>query len=229
MFNKLLITITAILFSTMSHAANIRVQDNVIKFDGEIQQGDAINLVMTMQRTGIREVHLNSPGGVAIEGFNIGYGMRELNAKMVVTRSSTCFSACAFAFLGGTEHVLDGLIGFHSAHIPKEFQDQINVGDAFSNGQNIAVMSTQYFYKMGYSLQLQTLITQLTNPTTFLVFKDITELHKFKYTDDNPFGNFPEIETQWIADHIAGPIRLHFLKLSIDNNEPNKNEEGETP
>lgn len=214
MFKTILLTIPLIIFASISNAALLTVKDDYVTFDGAIEPGDAIRLVQLLQTTGIREVHLNSPGGVAIEGYNLGYGMRELKVKLVIDEESTCMSACAIMFLGGTEQVLDGLIGFHSPHIPENLQTGLNISETFSNGQGIAITNVHYFYTMGYNLQLQTLITQLTRADTFLVFKDLDELNKFTFNEGRPFGDVIKLTNDWVAEHIAGPIRMHFLKPS---------------
>lgn len=226
MLRKLILTASLILFGSVASAAQLTVKDGYIKFEGDIVQGDAIRLVQLVKNTNIKTVHLNSPGGVAIEGFNLGYAARELELKLVIDDQSTCLSACGFMFLGGKEQVLEGLVGFHRPFIPAQYESQFNSNDAFTNGQGIGVGTTFYFHTMGYTLQLQALITQITNPETFLVFKNLDELNKFRFSGVMGFNNLLELPNSWVAERIAGKIRLHFLKptVKVQNVEETKTE-----
>lgn len=215
MFKKLILTLSLILFGSVATAAQMTVKDGYIKFDGPIVQGDAIRFVQLVNSTNIKTIHLNSPGGVAVEGFNLGYAAKELKVKLVIDDQSVCLSACAIMFLGGEEQELEGLIGFHRSYIPEEHKDKLSTTEAFANGQGLGVGTTYFFHTMGYTLQLQALITQITNPETFLVFKDLKELNKFKFSGAIGFNNTLELPNSWVAERIAGKIRLHFLKPTV--------------
>jgi hypothetical protein len=60
---------------------------------------------------------LNSPGGSALAGIEIGKAIRLKGLATVVPESSICASACAIAWLGGTPRFMSrgARVGFHAA------------------------------------------------------------------------------------------------------------------
>jgi hypothetical protein len=211
MFKFLLISFFLILPISVN-AGEIEVRGDYILFEGQFKKGSALALMMKIDETGIKKVHLNSPGGLSNEGYLMGNGFRNKNITVVVKENHSCISACAIAFLGSKNQKLEGLIAFHVAHIPKQFQKKVNPSDALKNGQMIGTMTTEYFYRMGYNLQLQYFITHFTTADTFLVFKNLEELHTFKFNEDKPYNIFNEYSNKWMAERISGLMRLNFLK-----------------
>lgn len=85
-----------------------------IRLTGVIEQGDSAKLrrILTRLKTQDRgaapdqpmaTAELSSLGGDVLEGMKIGTLLREFMVPTVVRRGDQCLSACAFAFLGGTE------------------------------------------------------------------------------------------------------------------------------
>lgn len=62
-------------------------------------------------------VFLESPGGTVLPALEIGQLVRERGYRTVVLAGSTCTSACALIWLGGTRRYLEpgGQIGFHAS------------------------------------------------------------------------------------------------------------------
>ncbi len=86
----------------------------VVMASGEIVHGDSNrfekfitenNMVMTDDFDSIR---LSSPGGNLFEGMALGEAIRRARFNAVVDRGTTCASACALAFLGGTARYATG-------------------------------------------------------------------------------------------------------------------------
>ncbi|MCB8840244.1 hypothetical protein [Aurantimonas sp. VKM B-3413] len=87
----------------------------LITLAGTIGQGDADRLRALLARAEGKEklrynatVALNSPGGSFLEGMALGQLFRENMLKTVVRSSDACLSACALAFLGGSETLPNG-------------------------------------------------------------------------------------------------------------------------
>src|SRR5690606_32028891 len=104
-------------------------------------------------------VTLHSPGGNYIEGLKLANFMRENHIATVVEQGSSCYSACAFAFLGGTGYSpqqgigiyidrmieLGGRLGFHAPYFASEDLDdivaEIGVGNVLgASRDDIALM-----------------------------------------------------------------------------------------
>src|SRR5690606_33162632 len=84
-------------------------------FEGPVTEGDATALaalidefvectpdLLDITGSNCAVVTLNSPGGDYIEGLRLAALMRERAIATVVEANAECYSACAFAFLGGT-------------------------------------------------------------------------------------------------------------------------------
>ncbi len=83
-----------------------------LRLTGRIEAGDADRLrglllrLEKARREGdapLATMELSSIGGDLLEGLKIGYLLREFDVATVVRRGDQCLSACAMAFLGGTE------------------------------------------------------------------------------------------------------------------------------
>ena len=74
-------------------------------------------------------IEFSSQGGDLLEGIRIGYLLREFEVAAMVRKDDTCLSACALAFLGGTQSrqppspipsrriAIGGKVGFHNFSI----------------------------------------------------------------------------------------------------------------
>lgn len=113
-------------------------------FDGPVVAGDADNLAALIDEyvdctpeelhqdgSNCAVVTLNSPGGSYIEGLRLAALMRKRAIATVVEDTAQCYSACAFAFLGGSgyssqkdvgayiDRMIEpgGILGFHAPYI----------------------------------------------------------------------------------------------------------------
>ena len=215
MFKKLLLALSfSIATAGVASAATVTQHEGYLKFSGEVTIGDSERLKRAIERTNITTVFFNSPGGVAVEGFKMGVVLKEKEATVVIQKGDACMSACANAFLAGKTKVLNGLLGFHIAHIPTESEKLLDVNTSFASGQQMGSAFVAYFFEMGYNMQLVTLINGLTNKETFFTFKKLEDLERFRFNDETPFNNIRPLDYGWVADRIAGPLRLQFLKAS---------------
>ena len=87
-------------------------------------------------------IEFSSKGGDLLEGIKIGYLLREFDVATLVREGDLCLSACALAFLGGTQSrqppaaipsrriAIGGKVGFHNF--------TINVGHVQAETRNDA-------------------------------------------------------------------------------------------
>jgi len=87
-----------------------RVAEQTVEATGEIELGDTSRLaaqIAAIRTDGIGRPNfgliLNSPGGSLVEGLRLGQFLREKAIYALVRRGDVCYSACAIAFLGGTQ------------------------------------------------------------------------------------------------------------------------------
>ncbi|MEM5500349.1 hypothetical protein WNY59_01965 [Ahrensia kielensis] len=112
-------------------------------FDGPVVEGDTDALSALIDKfvectphaldpngNNCAVVTLNSPGGNYIEGLRLAALMRERAIATVIEETAKCYSACAFAFLGGTgyssqegvgayiDRMIEpgGILGFHAPY-----------------------------------------------------------------------------------------------------------------
>jgi hypothetical protein len=90
----------------IEHPGNTSRKLTAILATGEIAKGDAKKLELFFSRLPHRKntaIYLASPGGNLYEGINLGQYFRKNGIKTVIEGASDCASACAIAFLGGTD------------------------------------------------------------------------------------------------------------------------------
>lgn len=112
---------------------------NTLRMTGPIEAGDAERLRAVLSKLkrsapGVGSssptiAELNSPGGDVLESLKLGYLFREFGVATMVRGGDTCLSACALAFLGGTESQsslkavasrtveIGGTLGFHNFYL----------------------------------------------------------------------------------------------------------------
>lgn len=124
-----IVTTILIFFLTATRliAADIRILPDPIQgytpiiVSGEFELGDEDrfeNIVLNLKQ-GL--VIFDSPGGNMYAGIGIGKTSRLKGFVTAVGSGSQCASACALAWLGGTERIvfLPGRVGFHAAYSSK--------------------------------------------------------------------------------------------------------------
>lgn len=107
----------------LAHALQMDVQPAVggawILLSGEFKPGDGerFTKLLAATRNAIIVV-LQSPGGSLKSGLDIGTTIREHKMSTLVQNNTTCASACAAAWLGGSRRYIEpsARIGFHSSY-----------------------------------------------------------------------------------------------------------------
>ena len=91
---------------------------NVISITGQIAAGDADRFKeIATTLTGPTVVRLHSPGGLVVDGLNIGIAIHSLGYQTAVLDDAVCASACGLIWLAGKPRLLteSSKIGFHAA------------------------------------------------------------------------------------------------------------------
>lgn len=149
----------------------------VVVIGGEIVAGDAERFTAELAnaRPGNSEgrkivVELSSPGGSYVGGLLLAIAFRRSGAATVVREGAACYSACALAFLGGSEPLRDvadgsaipdqppsrtlepgGTIGLHAPYldVPAADYSAANVEGAYRNavdGISMLVALAEHLY-----------------------------------------------------------------------------------
>ena len=116
---------------------------NAITVIGRIDSGDAYrfeNIVSTID--GPTLVILNSPGGVVVDGLDIGLTIHRKGYFTAVPEDSVCASVCGLIWLAGSERGVapSSKIGFHAAYGPNG--EETGSGNALVGG---------YLKELGFS------------------------------------------------------------------------------
>lgn len=87
----------------------------ILSLSGRIEAGDARRLERILARNAVLEARLHSPGGVMIEGLEMGKMLRAGGVATRVMSGRECASACFLTFLGGALRVVErtGRLGVH--------------------------------------------------------------------------------------------------------------------
>jgi len=193
-----------------AHAATVTSTVTAIHLEGAITEGDSARVRAKAEETGLKVLVLSSNGGVAVEGYELGYTIRELGLSTVVRRGESCLSACAIAFIAGTEKVSEGLLGFHVAWADNRLG---TFSDGLKGGQFIGSLTAGYFFSMGYTLQIPYLVSLYTDSSTFLLLTP-QDLKLFEMKDKD-FIEVMDLPANWAATRIAGSMRLHLLRKGL--------------
>jgi hypothetical protein len=136
-------------------------------------------------------VYLNSEGGNLIAGLRLGAIIREQELSTVVsattqyedsdwvneTAEGICYSACAYAFLGGINRtVKEKEIGFHQFYSDGKSKVQEKPVNDFSSDQLLSGLLSKYISDMGIKSEL--LILASTEDKTSLYFPTNDDIEK---------------------------------------------------
>ena len=183
----------------------------------------------------IDEVVLNSPGGLGYEGYAVGQILSEYEVPTRVAKGTACLSACAIAYIGGTDYEVEGILGFHKAHLAGA-EPFMNQEEAFDAGQLAGSYHLYYLIANGFSVSLTAHIDQRSTPNDFVVFTNTEDLLKFYVrNDDDDISNYiteiPETPLVFNVDdmviHLTNnpnegkwkPTKSHFKQSKESNND----------
>jgi hypothetical protein len=135
---------------------------------GEITAGDADRLsayLVSLPRKKNTAIYLSSTGGDLHEAMRLGRLFRERGIKTVVEGNSDCVSACALAFLGGTDNqgkpwrssTTSSRLGFHA------FRSA--TGEATPSDEVQRVVAEMLLYGQDVNAPIELLIVGFSTPS----------------------------------------------------------------
>lgn len=134
--------------TAMAHAADVKFEGKVehkgsealaLRLEGEINETDPAGVKAALAQAGLGNdgdvwpiivVELNSSGGSYQAGLDLALLFRRLGLATVVKSDDHCFSACALAFLGGTQRATDPTPASDDGPIPDQLPDRSIERDA---------------------------------------------------------------------------------------------------
>jgi len=150
--------------------------------DGYFEARASQRLAEFVDRLGIgqADVYFNSPGGSLIEGMAIGRLLRQRGYESHVgartadaarPASGVCYSACPFAFAGGTRRHLDAnsALGVHRA------ENRVPVPDEAAFERRLSQQATAYLAEMGVSRELFAMMSDVPQDQIRLISLDDAE------------------------------------------------------
>ena len=150
-----------------------------VKGDFDLGISDDIHTALKNHSDIIDEVVLNSLGGLGYEGYKTGAILSEYGLPTRVAKGTYCLSACAVAFIGGTNYVIDdGILGFHKGHLAGK-EPFMSQDEAFDNGQQAGTYNAYFILANGFSIDLALAIDKWSDPNNFVVFTTTEDLNKF--------------------------------------------------
>jgi len=146
----------------------------------------------------IDEITLNSNGGLVTEGIKLGTFFSQKRLKVSIAPSRVCLSACAYAFIGGTDYRIDGLLGFHTGFLvrpknapPAKMSKPDRTGippeenNIYQQGHYMGALYSMWFMENGFNLNLFLTIAAKTSMKNFYVMNHEKELYQWLVRDDN--------------------------------------------
>jgi len=165
-----------------SNMAILRINDNgvirdIIAYVGPIgaTTTDVIRFAHE-QYPYIDEVNITSPGGLTMSGIELGMFFSNNQLKVSIAPGRICLSACAYAFIGGTDYRIDGMLGFHTGYLRHNAGDPItlplppdntgispDVNNAYQQGHYMGALFSLWFLQNGFNHHLFMTISAKTS------------------------------------------------------------------
>ena len=150
----------------------------ILHLTGDFDEGIGKDVEYLLDKHTVSEAVLYSPGGLGYEGYVAAGALSKHEVPVRVAKETYCISACAIAFIGGTDYkVNDGILAFHKGWVMDE--PWKNQNEAFAAGQAAGAYDAYFLTANGFSFELSSLIQQHTNPDKFIVFTHEDQLNEF--------------------------------------------------
>ncbi len=170
-----------------------------VQLIGEIKDGDSVKLEKILERyPEVDLVSMISSGGLAAEGYKLASVLSKHNMNVRVPDGFVCASACAAAFIGGTNYDIDGALTFHVSWIPGEAPMNTDINDVFKWGQGAGTRDMYHIMANGFAAQMAFIITNYTTKDRFLTFFSEKDLNTFYVRSD----------TDKIYEYLSGPVEV---------------------
>ncbi len=228
--------------------AKSAIVTNTLRFTGLIEVPDADKLRAELAKIRAKTqpgdgpmatIEFSSKGGDLLEGIKIGYLLREFDVATLVREGDLCLSACALAFLGGTQSrqppaaipsrriAIGGKVGFHNF--------TINVGHVQAETRNDAAagISRSFDLARAGAARMMRFVTDMGVEPAFIAelvglapeaWQYVDTAGGFLETGSCPIGNLPapgRLEAQavnvcsnatgWLTTLDASQAQRHSL------------------
>ncbi len=162
--------------------AGVYLVDDVLYVRGNTTNYQASRVYELLRTNEVKRVVLSGNGGDLMAGLRIGRLIRAEGAVVQITSNTACVSACALAALGAKDGriMLGGALLFHRGYIPK-VPIMVTLDQLAQVNQYIAVVTTQYLLKMGYSADFALRLAYETSPCSFMLFQSTSAMRKLYY------------------------------------------------
>jgi hypothetical protein len=175
--------LAALMITTPAHAMEfVSISDAVMVGHGPMILDDYKRLVEKVREyPNTRALYLDSSGGYSRSGFLLGEVIRRLNLNVIIHEDDACWSACAWAAIGGKTVTIKGRLGFHRSYVkPTKQLSTEEIDDLVQAGQFVGSYLTHYTLRMGYHIELATGVVTYTSKYNYLVFKNTASLKLLK-------------------------------------------------
>lgn len=123
-----------------------------------------------------------SPGGYMPAALLIGEYISESGIPVVIREGTQCMSACAYAAIASPNLTLKGSLLFHSPYFPTVSTSD-TLSDLFVMSNLATLTMVEWMLRHGYTIELFSKITELTDPEVFINFTSTENLYRFKNSD----------------------------------------------
>ena len=156
----------------------------------------------------IKEVAFNSLGGSAAEGVDLADVLYDHDIKATVNTGYACLSACAYAFIGASDFRINGVVGFHNAHLPYSELIQVPKEQLVNISIHMGSIATSHFVRNGFIIELPIVISAFTSKDQYIVFNNTDDLWDFVAGDtvESLFDNV--VDDTWLDHHLWDSTRL---------------------
>ena len=182
---------------------SVNSDETIIYAKGIFEKGDTEKLKEIIDKIGYNAfsigsnsctISFNSKGGDYIEGIKLGTYIRENCIETIVEKDNVCYSACAFAFLGGsgyTKHAgpcpnrrleYGGQLGFHSFY--SESEKLISVNEGLSSGRILTALAYEYFNELGLDSKFLTKVFSKEHDNITMI-NTLSLINKLEITIEN--------------------------------------------
>lgn len=153
--------------------------EGILRFEGEMDTGVAMLLVTLYESKRVDRLIMNSYGGYATEGYNIGRFLEDTDITVEIEEGTVCMSACAFAVMTVGNLEINGLIAFHSPYVDYVYTED-TLESVMARERSSAFMMTAYMLHRGYSIALIDAIIRRSSRDRFVVFTNSEDFYRMK-------------------------------------------------
>lgn len=159
-----------------------RVNEDTAKFKGDFSEGSGLISVMALTSQPIKNLIIQSNGGLMTEAIMLGKLIKAANMNVIVEENTMCVSACAFAVMTSKNIELHGKLVFHTPYYPA-VSSEMTLYELSRSSSLMTLELSHWFIENGFSLKLLKIIYDQTNNEKFMVFTDSDDLMSFKSED----------------------------------------------